>query len=95
MNNALTTHNVICLRELPKMQRQVVRQVNREAAALLAVEALAEKITDLSQGTPTAERLDQIQQYAEAMLYNLEDARARLGGIALTINDIQVSENHE
>ncbi|HDY8168891.1 TPA: hypothetical protein RQK98_004220 [Vibrio vulnificus] len=86
--DSLPDTNVLCLNQLPTLQKKVVKQVNREAASLLAVEALARQITDLSHGNMTPEKLDQIQQYAEAIMYNLEDARERMGRIALCLNDV-------
>lgn len=88
--DSLPDTNVLPLSQLPTLQRKVVKQVNREAASLLAVEALARQITDLSHGKMTPEKLDHIQQYAEAIMYNLEDARARMGQIALGLNDITI-----
>ncbi|WP_412497265.1 hypothetical protein [Vibrio fluvialis] len=69
-------------------QNRIVRQTNREAACLLSVEALARQITELSSGKPSEEKLELIQQYAEAMLYTLEDARERLAKLAAEVNDI-------
>ncbi len=86
--DSLPDTNVLCLNQLPTLQKKVVKQVNREAASLLAVEALARQITDLSHGKMTPEKLDQIQQYAEAIMYNLEDARERMGRIALCLNEV-------
>lgn len=88
--DSLPSTNVLRLNQLPTLQRKVVKQVNREAASLLAVEALARQIADLSNSRMTPEKLDQIQQYAEAMMYNLEDARERMGKIAITLNEVSI-----
>ncbi|WP_136487850.1 hypothetical protein [Vibrio sp. H11] len=74
--------------EFPKLQRQIVRQANREAASLLSIEALAKQIVELSSGTASPEKLEHIQQYAEAMMYNIEDTRERLGRLAASVNDM-------
>ncbi|EGQ7740946.1 hypothetical protein CS268_RS23400 [Vibrio parahaemolyticus] len=90
--DSLPDTQVISMNQLPKLQRRVVKQVNREAASLLAVEALARQITDLSHGQMSPEKIDQIQQYAEAIMYNLEDARERMGRIALIVNDVTIED---
>ncbi|NAW78348.1 hypothetical protein CAG61_08395 [Vibrio sp. V34_P3A8T189] len=90
--NSLTETNLISPEQLPSLQKKLVRKVNREAASLLAVEALAKQITELSHGRMNPQKLDQIQQYAEAIMYNLEDARERMTSIALGLNELSIKE---
>lgn len=43
----LPANQVFSVEQFPTLQKKVVRQVNREAASLLAIEALANQIMDL------------------------------------------------
>ncbi|PSW53046.1 hypothetical protein [Photobacterium leiognathi] len=91
MNNDIMQHSANSTVTFPaNQQRLAVRTVNREAAKMMAIEALARHITDLSSSTVTAEKFEQIQLAAEAMMYQIEDARAALTNVALLINDLDV-----
>lgn len=74
-----------------QQQRLVVRTINREAAKMMAIEALARQMTELSSSNMTAEKIDHLQLCAEAVLYQIEDARKVLADIACHVNDLAVS----
>ena len=90
--NLLPANQVFSVEQFPTLQKKVVRQVNREAASLLAIEALANQIMDLSSSNMSRGKAELIQQYAEAITYNLEHARDRLGRFAINLNDISLKE---
>lgn len=82
--------SVIALEQTINLQTQVVRKLNREAASFLAVRAMAREIIEVSSGSPTQARMDEISKLAEALQYTIEDASARMNTFVTNIHDMDI-----